>query len=76
MGVHASGDQLYMHVLMKILRGFQMRGEQPSLPEFIRTLESDVEFSKSQSGPLLQRLALLRYALCSILLFFFLFASY
>lgn len=58
MGVHEDGDQLYMQIIMKLLRDFQRRDHQPTLQEFIHSLQN-VEFARSQEGPLRQRLALL-----------------
>ncbi len=59
MGVGASGDQLYVSVIMDLLRRWQQRGHMPSFREFLAALEAG-EFSKQQIGPMQQRLALLR----------------
>jgi len=59
MGVGASGDQLYVSVIMDVLRRWQRSGHAPSFAEFLAALQ-DEEFSRQQIGPMNQRLALLR----------------
>ena len=67
MGVGMAGDQLYVSVIMTILRRWQQRQHQPSYAEFLKELEENQEFSKQQSGPMKQRLQLLRCApICDI----------
>eukprot|EP00055_Hartaetosiga_balthica_P002253 m.3281 g.3281 ORF g.3281 m.3281 type:complete len:837 (-) comp2043_c0_seq1:117-2627(-) len=61
MRLDVSENQLYIHSMLNLLRKFQREENMPSFKEFLEVVVSECATSSSQSGPLLQRLDLLKW---------------